>query len=170
MTLASSFVPGGISLWMLLPWDVLWNEQTTFPPYSPGTFQITLSTVCQWVVCIPSFQEKCNALWALFSQVHWPLKLQLLCPLVPRSHDSAPLTFQANCYGDLLSPCAPLCVNLSLALFYYPGSLCSTAATSVFLPNCISILSTFFDVTSFLWSLFFQSSGQFLGDLRWFDS
>ena len=79
-------------------------------------------------------QSSPNVFWALLES--WPSKLQALSPIgCKNSWNSGLLTFQANCYGDLSSLCAPLCTSLSLTFLCGPGCFPTIASTISFSPK-----------------------------------
>lgn len=101
-----------------------------FPTVCPRNFSDHgFHIVYPQAVCLPSLQEQCNALGALFQ----PSPLQALSPTgCQKSQNLAHLAFQANWYGDSFSLCTSLCADLSLTLFHNHSSLTTVATTISF--------------------------------------
>ena len=90
--------------------------------------------VCQTAVC-PTFSPKAvpMPLGSPSTEAHWPLELQASSlAACQKSWNSGPLVFQANCYGDSVFLCTPLCVSLSPFLVHDCSSLSVSVATICF--------------------------------------
>lgn len=92
-----------VSLWMLSLWDTLQDEWVTSPLCASGTLQISVSMIyvrMLFVCLLPKSSPMSSN--PSQSQTHWPLKLHTLrAPWLQELMKLAPLTFWANCYGDL---------------------------------------------------------------------
>lgn len=153
MMLASSFIPGGLSPWMLL-----WDVQITSPLCAPGALQMAVSRLYVHGF-FAYFLSKSRAMSPRLYPSHacWPLKTpRFKTTGFWKSLNLAPLTFQANRYEVSFSLCASLYVSLFLALFRDHGSFPTTAATNHFSTKCLC--------TSYLFwcGLFFAFSVEFI--------
>ena len=100
---------------------------------------------------LPSLQEHCSVLWALYQPHSKLVKLQALSSTgCKNSGKSAPLIFLVSGFREVF-PCVISCSPLSISpLSYNQGSLPSAAPMILFSPNHVSIPPTFHNVASFL--------------------
>lgn len=70
--------------------------------------------ICLQVTCLPSLQEHCCILKALYQPHQGPLKLQSLSPTGWKtSPKSVPLAFPVSGFEEVFSLCDPVCSSLS---------------------------------------------------------
>ena len=139
--------------------------QIVFTPCAPGVLQVSFHTVYTPVLFACLLSRSSTVLSRLYpSQACSSLKLQALSPTgCKNSQNSAPLTFQANGYGETFFLCVPLCIPLPLALLCDYGCLPSATSKIHFseLPTFFNVASSRPSVMEFVLPVFRSISGVF---------
>lgn len=165
---------GEVSLWMPPLNTCAQRRENSLSLLGLRWFSDELSVLRLFACHLSRYRVMPSGLYLRKSQS--PLKLQSLSPAgCKNSQKSSPLIFPTSGFGEVFSLWTSLCAPLSLTFLCNQGSLPSTAPVmhDPFLPKphlCFLPSRMWPLLSLLLWSLFCQSSGQFLVYSEWFDS